>query len=222
VRFDRAVAHGKAGRPPGAQNKTTREMLDFIRKTLGDPMLESARWAMHTPESLALVLGCSKAEAFDRIEKLRADLRPYFYAKQAPVDSDGKAVPGLTVSFTGMVRSIETRMAVSCRPGCARARVSKINGLSTTSPACRTVTCRTVASNPATSTAYRSEAADPKSPAGAKDRPVIAARVGSAAASRGRRLPCPRPAARFANPPPRVAPDPHPQNRARVSPAVLS
>jgi hypothetical protein len=101
VRFDRAVAHGKAGRPPGAQNKTTREMLDFIRKTLGDPLLESARWAMHTPESLALVLGCSKAEAFDRMEKLRADLRPYFYAKQAPVDSDGKAVPGLTVEFHG-------------------------------------------------------------------------------------------------------------------------
>ncbi len=100
-RFDKAVSHGKVGRPPGAQNKTTRDMLDFIRKTLGDPMLESARWAMHTPDSLAIVLGCSKAEAFDRIEKLRADLRPYFYAKQAPVDTDGKPVPGLTVEFHG-------------------------------------------------------------------------------------------------------------------------
>lgn len=100
-RFDAAVTHGRVGRPPGAQNKTTREMLDFIRKTLGDPMLESARWAMHTPDSLAIVLGCSKAEAFDRLEKLRADLRPYFYAKQAPVDTDGRAVPGLTVEFHG-------------------------------------------------------------------------------------------------------------------------
>lgn len=102
-RFDRAVAHGKVGRPPGAQNKTTRDMLDFIRKTLGDPMLESARWAMHTPESLSLVLSCSKAEAFDRIERLRADLRPYFYAKQAPVDTDGKPVPGLTMTVVGQV-----------------------------------------------------------------------------------------------------------------------
>lgn len=100
-RFDAAVSHGKVGRPPGAQNKTTRDMLDFIRKTLGDPMLESARWATHTPDSLAIVLGCSKAEAFDRIERLRADLRPYFYAKQAPVDTDGKPVPGLTVEFHG-------------------------------------------------------------------------------------------------------------------------
>lgn len=96
-RFDAAVKHGRAGRPPGALNKTTRDTLDFVRKALGDPLIESARWAMHTPDSLALVLGCSKAEAFDRIERLRADLRPYFYAKQAPVDSDGKAVPGLTM-----------------------------------------------------------------------------------------------------------------------------
>lgn len=96
-RFDRAVAHGKAGRPPGATNLANRQMLDFIRRTLGDPMLDSARWATHTPESLALVLGCTKAEAFDRIEKIRADLRPYFYAKQAPVDGAGKVVPGLTM-----------------------------------------------------------------------------------------------------------------------------
>lgn len=102
-RFDAAVRHGRAGRPPGAQNKTTRETLDFIRKTLGDPMIESARWAMHTPDSLAIVLGCSKAEAFDRLEKLRADLRPYFYAKQAPVDVDGKPVPGLTMQVIGQV-----------------------------------------------------------------------------------------------------------------------
>lgn len=101
TRFDQAVKTGRAGRPPGAQNKTTRETLDFVRKALGDPLIESSRWAMHTPDSLAIVLGCSKAEAFDRLEKLRADLRPYFYAKQAPVDSDGKAVPGLTVEFHG-------------------------------------------------------------------------------------------------------------------------
>ncbi len=96
-----AVRRDRAGRPPGAQNKTTREMLDFIRKTIGDPMLESARWAMHTPETMAAELGCDKLEAFDRLEKIRADLRPYFYAKQAPVDHDGKPVPGLTVELHG-------------------------------------------------------------------------------------------------------------------------
>jgi hypothetical protein len=100
-RMSSAVKRDRAGRPPGAKNKTTRDMLDFIRKTIGDPMLESARWAMHTPETLARELNCDKLEAFDRLEKIRSDLRPYFYAKQAPVDADGKPVPGLTVEFMG-------------------------------------------------------------------------------------------------------------------------
>ncbi|KQW22138.1 hypothetical protein ASC80_01705 [Afipia sp. Root123D2] len=100
-RMAEAVRRDRRGRPPGATNKTTREMLEFIRKTIGDPMLESARVLGHTPETLARELGCDKLEAFDRLEKIRADLRPYFYAKQAPVDHDGKAVPGLTVEFHG-------------------------------------------------------------------------------------------------------------------------
>lgn len=101
TRMVEAVKRDRAGRPPGAKNKTTRDMLDFVRKTIGDPMLESARWAMHTPETLARELGCTKAEAFDRLQKIRSDLLPFFYAKQAPVDADGKPVPGLTVEFQG-------------------------------------------------------------------------------------------------------------------------
>jgi hypothetical protein len=54
---------------------------------------------MHTPESLAAELKCSRAEAFDRLERIRQDLRPYFYAKQAPIDAEGKPVPGLTVQI---------------------------------------------------------------------------------------------------------------------------
>jgi hypothetical protein len=100
-RVETAVRQHRAGRPPGAQNKTTREMLDFIRRTIGDPMLESARMAMHTPETLSIELGCEKLEAATLLEKIRADLRPYFYAKQAPVDDTGKVVPGLTVEFHG-------------------------------------------------------------------------------------------------------------------------
>ena len=100
-RVEEGVRHGRAGRPPGAANKSTREMLDFIRRVIGDPMLESARQLLHTPETLSIELGCTKGEAFDRLEKIRTDLRPYFYAKQAPVDTDGKPVPGLTVEFHG-------------------------------------------------------------------------------------------------------------------------
>lgn len=100
-RIERAVRRDRAGRPPGAQNRTTREMLDFIRRVIGDPMLESARQLLHTPETLSIELGCTKGEAFDRLEKIRTDLRPYFYAKQAAVDTDGKPVPGLTMVFPG-------------------------------------------------------------------------------------------------------------------------
>ncbi|WP_445493193.1 hypothetical protein [Rhodopseudomonas sp. RCAM05734] len=100
-RVEQAVKRDRAGRPPGAQNKTTRETLDFIRKVIGCPMIESARQLMHTPETLSIELGCTKGEAFDRLEKIRTDLRPYFFAKQAPVDTDGKPVPGLTVEFHG-------------------------------------------------------------------------------------------------------------------------
>lgn len=96
-----AARRHQRGRPPGARNKTTRDAIEFIQKTIGDPMVESARWLMHTPESLARELGCDKLEAFDRLEKIRADLRPYFYAKQAPVDHDGKPIPGLTVQIGG-------------------------------------------------------------------------------------------------------------------------
>lgn len=96
-----AVRRDRRGRPPGAKSIATREMLDFIRRTIGDPLLESARMAMHTPATLARELGCEPLEAAQLLEKVRADLRPYFYPKQGPVDADGKAIPGLTVSIGG-------------------------------------------------------------------------------------------------------------------------
>lgn len=104
ARVEKALKHDRRGRPPGAQNKTTREMLDFVRKLCGDPLERRFRYAMHTPETLAIVLGCSKLEAFDRLEKLWADLSGYFYAKQAQVDGQGNAVtPRLTMVFPGQV-----------------------------------------------------------------------------------------------------------------------
>jgi len=82
----------RGGRPPGAPNLATRETLAFIRQIFGDPMMESARWLLHSPETLATELGCSKLVAFDRLEKVRADLRLYLYPRLAPVAADGTAV----------------------------------------------------------------------------------------------------------------------------------
>lgn len=97
VRQDR-----RRGRPAGARNLATREMLDFVRAQLGDPVYQRARWAMHTPESLAAVLGCTKLEAFDRLDRIRSELSRLFYAPLAPVDAQGHAVvPQFLMSIGG-------------------------------------------------------------------------------------------------------------------------
>lgn len=89
------------GRPAGAQNKATKEVKAYIQRVLGDPMVEMARWAMHTPQSLAKELGCTTLEAFDRLQAIRKELLPYFYARMAPVDDTGKAVPTFNLQIGG-------------------------------------------------------------------------------------------------------------------------
>lgn len=101
-RVEASVKADRRGRPKGAQNIATREMLDFVRKLCGDPLERRFRYAMHTPESLAIELGCTKLEAFDRLDKMWSELARYFYAQQAAVDGAGNAVaPRLTMVIGG-------------------------------------------------------------------------------------------------------------------------
>lgn len=101
-RVETAIRADRRGRPPGAQNKTTREMLEFVRKVCGDPMERRFRYAMHTPETLSIVLGCTKLEAFDRLDRMWSELSKYFYAQLAQQDGAGNAVaPRLTMVFPG-------------------------------------------------------------------------------------------------------------------------
>lgn len=96
------VARHDRGRPPGARNLATRQVLDFVRATIGDPVLERARWLRHTPETLARELGCSALEAFDRLDRIRAELTKLFYAPLAPVDGQGNAVvPNFSLTIGG-------------------------------------------------------------------------------------------------------------------------
>ena len=44
-RIETAMRADRRGRPPGARNKVTREMLDFVRKTYGDPLMRRFQWA---------------------------------------------------------------------------------------------------------------------------------------------------------------------------------
>lgn len=97
-----AIKRDKRGRPPGAENITTRQMKAFVLKVFGDPLLKRFRWLEHTPETMAAELGCTKLEAWDRLDRLAAELSRLFYGTMAPVDGDGNAVvPRLTMTFGG-------------------------------------------------------------------------------------------------------------------------
>jgi hypothetical protein len=96
------VAGARRGRAAGAQNLATRQVKEFCRRVFGiDPMVEGFRWAQHTPESLSLELGCSKLEAWDRLETLRKDLMRYFYAPMVAVDEDGRPAPVFSMTIGG-------------------------------------------------------------------------------------------------------------------------
>jgi hypothetical protein len=102
ARVEASIRHDRRGRPPGARNVATRQMVDFLVKTMGDPLMSRWRWGMHTPESLSIELGCTKLEALTFLDKLWADLARYVHAQMAQVDSAGNAVtPRLTMVFPG-------------------------------------------------------------------------------------------------------------------------
>jgi uncharacterized protein with von Willebrand factor type A (vWA) domain len=95
-----------------AEQIDPRKCSNSCAKLCGDPLERRFRYAMHTPETLAIELGCTKLEAFDRLEKLWADLSTYFYAQQAQVDGQGNAVaPRLTMVFPGQIAPQSEPMA---------------------------------------------------------------------------------------------------------------
>jgi len=89
------------GRPPGARNRSTRELRTYLLSRGADPLEQSVRWLMHTPESLARELNCTQLEAFDRLQTMRRDALPYLYGKVGLVDDDGKPVPMLFMQIGG-------------------------------------------------------------------------------------------------------------------------
>jgi hypothetical protein len=102
---------GKAGRPRGAQNLSTRELKDWIVRLLGGtPQERLARWAMLEPEELARRLGCTVTEAFDRQVKILEGLSPYLMAKMVPVDEDGNAVPFIQLVTGGQVQGADGQL----------------------------------------------------------------------------------------------------------------
>jgi hypothetical protein len=96
-----AVEERKRGRPKGAENLSSRQLREMIVRAGGHPLIHLARWATMTPEEMAVRLGCSVVDAFDRQVAIWDKLAPYVAAKLAPTDEKGNAVPGLMIAIGG-------------------------------------------------------------------------------------------------------------------------
>lgn len=83
----------RAGRPPGAQNKSTVAMRQWLLSRGADPLQRLMEFALHTPTSLAAELGCTRLEAFRELRALWEACAPFFHGKALPVDDDGKPLP---------------------------------------------------------------------------------------------------------------------------------
>lgn len=86
-------ARDRAGRPPGAINKSTKELREYLLARGVHPLQRMMEWMRHTPTSLAAELGCTRLEAFDRLRDLWRDSAPYFAPKLVPTDESGREVP---------------------------------------------------------------------------------------------------------------------------------
>jgi hypothetical protein len=96
---ERAIDARKRGRPPGAANKSTKDLREYLLRRGVNPLQAMMEWALHTPESLAAELGCTRLEAFDRLAGVWRELAPYFAAKMVPVDDEGRPLPMFAMQF---------------------------------------------------------------------------------------------------------------------------
>lgn len=90
------------GRPPGALNRRTADMLAYLEGLgLQPPMLQLARTAAADTRTLARALRCSIADAFDRQQSARVALLPYWHAKLGAENAEEGRVVSLTVINRG-------------------------------------------------------------------------------------------------------------------------
>src|SRR5919109_3844982 len=92
------------GRPPGAMNRRTQEMIDFIGKQYGLPVERLAKIYSRPYRELAAELGVSLAEAVDLQRKAASDAAPYLHAKATP-----DAVINVNLGFGDRLRAARER-----------------------------------------------------------------------------------------------------------------
>lgn len=92
-----AQARRGRGRPKGARNRRTNQMLEYL-EALGyePPILKLARIAAVDTKTMALALGCKRIEAFDRQLKALEALMPYWHQKlPQSLEVDARTVTAL-------------------------------------------------------------------------------------------------------------------------------
>lgn len=92
-----AQARRGRGRPKGARNRRTSQMLEYL-EALGyePPILKLARVAAADTKTMALALGCKRIEAFDRQLKALEALMPYWHQKlPQSLEVDARTVTAL-------------------------------------------------------------------------------------------------------------------------------
>lgn len=91
---ERAEARRGRGRPPGAGNKRTELVRDYLLgKGYVHPLERLAQFASYEPAELARAIGCKTHEAAEIIRKAAADLAPYFESKrptEVAIQSDSR------------------------------------------------------------------------------------------------------------------------------------
>lgn len=86
------------GRPPGARNRSTLAMLEYLQSRYQSPLVALAETYSRPVADLVAELGCKKLEAVNlQIEAMKASL-PYWHAKQpVAVQIDGRGLVTLII-----------------------------------------------------------------------------------------------------------------------------
>lgn len=98
---ERRVARSgpQGGRPKGSPNLSSAEFRRYLLSMGVSPLTQMMRWSMHTPESLASELGCTKYEAFRELRAMWEHLSLHLHSRVAPTDDKGNVAPLINLSF---------------------------------------------------------------------------------------------------------------------------
>lgn len=91
----------RRGRPPGARNRKTADMIAFLEANYASPLVGLVATASVPTKELAKRLGCKMIEAFKLQQDARAAALPYMYAKlPLAVDVKGGGAIALALGVT--------------------------------------------------------------------------------------------------------------------------